>query len=799
MKAKLAAAWMVVALVAVAGIPVARAQTRPKTVRIGVVIDGPWQRNAPMTALFQQEIRDLVKGEFAIEFPPDKQLEGDWTAASVAKHVDALLADPKVDIVLTMGVIASHDVAVRAKLPKPVIAPFIIDRRIQGLPFDKGTSGRKNLSYLVWPWSMGRDLQAFREVADHESVVFVANKYFIEVVPDISTRVKETAKAVGVRMSVVAAGMSADEVLAALPADAGAVYMAPLIHMPPAEYRKLLDGLIARKLPTFSAMGRFAVDQGVLVGLRPADDFTRIARRVAVNVQRILLGDDPASFGVTLRLGEELAINMATARAIGLSPSWIVLTEAVLVSARRTDAARSISLRGAMKAAVDGNVDLAAAREVVVGGRADVRGARANLLPSVEASTTVRTIDQDRASALTGNPQHLWTGDLSVTQVVYSDRAWAGYSIQKHAQRSREHELETTRLDVVLAVGVAYLNVLRAVTFERIQRQNLRRTRQNVDLARTRVEVGSGNPAEVYRWESQIANDRKAVIEASAQRNLAEIELNRILHRPLEEPFSLDEESLTATTPLSDESQLSSYVGDPWTFKVFRRFMIEQAVAHAPELAQLDDAIAAQKRAATAAKRTLWAPTVAVSGGLTQRFGRAGEGADDPAMPIPGFEAADGTSWFVALNLSLPLYDGGARYADIDKTQAELSRLRLQREAARERIAQRIDSALHLMGASYAGIRLSREAATAAAKNLALVTDAYAKGAVTLIELIDAQNAALSSELLAANAVYDFLIDWMNVQRATGKFTVELSDAQLAEFFSTADAFIARARADENR
>ena len=50
------------------------------------------------------------------------------------------------------------------------------------------------------------------------------------------------------------------------------------------------------------------------------------------------------------------------------------------------------------------------------------------------------------------------------------------------------------------------------------------------------------------------------------------------------------------------------------------------------------------------------------------------------------------------------------------------------------------------------------------------MTDAYSRGAVSIITLIDAQQTTLAADEAAANAVYDFLVDLMNVERAVGRF-----------------------------
>ncbi|MBW2683278.1 MAG: TolC family protein, partial [Deltaproteobacteria bacterium] len=57
-------------------------------------------------------------------------------------------------------------------------------------------------------------------------------------------------------------------------------------------------------------------------------------------------------------------------------------------------------------------------------------------------------------------------------------------------------------------------------------------------------------------------------------------------------------------------------------------------------------------------------------------------------------------------------------------------------------------------------------------RNLKLITDSYIQGLKSIIELLDAQNQALSADQAAANAVYDFLVDLMGVQRAMGMFVL---------------------------
>ena len=56
--------------------------------------------------------------------------------------------------------------------------------------------------------------------------------------------------------------------------------------------------------------------------------------------------------------------------------------------------------------------------------------------------------------------------------------------------------------------------------------------------------------------------------------------------------------------------------------------------------------------------------------------------------------------------------------------------------------------------------------------------ESYAKGVVSVVDLLDAQDSALQAQGAAANAVYDFLINVMNLQQAVGEFEFMLPAEQ---------------------
>ena len=207
-------------------------------------------------------------------------------------------------------------------------------------------------------------------------------------------------------------------------------------------------------------------------------------------------------------------------------------------------------------------------------------------------------------------------------------------------------------------------------------------------------------------------------------------------------------------------------LGTPDGYDRLTASLVTEAMERAPELAALQAAIGAQERALTAANRERYVPRVGLQASLNQILAKDSSGGLDLGEIgdiIPEF---DDTSWQVGVQATLPVLTGGANKARRIKASEELTALRVDFHNTREKLAQRTLSAVDTATASWSTMSLRRQAADAAAETQELVQDAYARGAASILDLLDAQNNALTSELAAVTAVYDFLDDWAEVQRS---------------------------------
>lgn len=764
----------------------------PPVVRIGTVLDGPPGEDNALP-LFRREILALTEGELDVRFEPEHQLWGDWTLAGTRAAMDALLADPEVDLVIALGPLASHLFCCIEDVPKPVVAALVLDAELQALPrTPEGTSGVPKLVYVDRASTFESDLDAFLSVVPFHKVVVLAQGQLLAAIPGLEQRVRGIYQARGLDYGYVLVEDSVDAALAAVPEDTDAIYVTPLFQLPARERRRLFTELNERRIPTFSYLGEAEVEQGVLAGLGQETFLPRLARRVALDVQRILLGEEAGALPVAFPVRQQLTLNMATARQIGVYPTWDVLVEAVLLHREDSTIERQLTLAGAVEEAVEANLELLARGQGVRAGAEEERLATAALRPLVTLSTLGIWIDDERAgSPFATQAGRTLSGSLALSQPLWVEPLRANLTIQRRLQEALEADYETLRLDVAQAAATAYLNLLRAETLERIQRENLRVTRENLDLARVRRSVGTAGEAEVVRWESQIARDRQAVVDARVGVEQAQLVVNRLLNRPLEEPFRTLEVGVDDPGLIMSEDRLQIYTADPRRYELMRDFMVRDGGERAPELARLDALLAAKERQLTSARRAFVSPAVGLSAELSQRLAEGRAGAADSPPLLPGLDLAEpDTTWNLALSLSLPLFAGGERAAEVAQTDVELTELKVTRRAVAEAIELRIRSALFAANGSFQGIELSEKAAAAAHHNLELVSDAYARGVLSILDLLDAQNAALVADQVAANAVYDFLIDLMEVERAVNRFDFFAAPSERAAWLERLEAFL---------
>lgn len=762
-----------------------------RTLRVGVITDGKTNNTSALLGAISEEIKKLIPETDSVDFVETLIKDGEWCIATINSAIDNLMQTQEAEVVLAIGPVSSHLLASRQSFVKPVIAAHIINSTMQGLKKTAGASGVENLSYIDLGIDIGRHIDRFQEIKNFKKLHLVISPYMLEGIPHLAEYLAGQAKARNVALVTVAATSNLSEVSASL-VGAEAVYLAPMLDMPVERQSQLISKINALKIPSMAMIGRAAVESGILSSIAMEIDTQKLARRIALNLQRLLVDENPSVFQTDFSHTERLTINMQTAREIGVYPTWGQMTDAVLVNEEPDNVQRKLSITQVIETALLRNLQLVAKKQELAAGEQTVNRARSGLQPKLSAFGRQTVLDEDRAASIMTPGQYATQFGADLLFVLYSEQARANIDIQKLFQSARKEEERALMLDIIKDAAIAYLNVLKTRTLQNIQRDNLEVTRANLEIARFREQVGNSGPAEVYRWEIQMASSRQAVIDASAMRKKSELVLNQILNASQEEDFTTADCDIFSQAFYLDYPRVAPYIDNQHGYKIFRDFLVADTYAFSPEMQQIGKGISAMERSRKSAKSRFNHPVVALQSNFTRTVKESGIGATKPSLPAPFssvFTFPDKNDWNVALNISIPLYEGGDRKAAVKEAEANVKKLEAQRDLLMQRLELNTRTSLEDARASFSSIDLSQTRADYASKTLELVQNAYTRGAVNILDLIDAQNASLVAKEASANSIFTFMSDFVKVCRAVGTFDFMLNPETNSHWYERLTVF----------
>jgi len=766
----------------------------PRKVIIGVATDGPSQLFDELSNQVTVELGQLTGIDLEVYFKQVPAFGADWDLSKVPKALKSALRDREVELVFTAGVLVTEAAGRPSlKLSKPVVGGVAMDADVLGLPYDEeGRSTKENFNFIVTPSRAVNDIKTFRKLVPFDTLHLLLDEKLLQGIEGLQKNLDELEKSFGIRVVTVPVGERAGPVLDKLKKDVEAVYLTPPLRMGDAERKKLFEGFKTLKIPSFSMRGYREVEEGVLAGLA-SENTERLARRIALNIQQILLGVSPTELPVNMPLEEQLVINGETAVAVGYVPDFETMMIADFFHEEALETGEDLSLRRAVGIALRNNIDLVIQQDQVETTRQDKNKAGSFMLPQVSGDFNYTRIDRDRAEASAGSqPEEVSTLGLSASQMIFDDEVVSSYRSAKRLYEGSLYDEDAAKLDVVETASIRYLRYLQARAVVKAERDNLKLTRSNLELAKVRREVGIAGPEEVYRWESEQAKQRARVLAARSDEERARVALNQTLGVDQRIRWKPEDIVLEDEERYFLEGRIGPMVDNPVKLENFRQFSVFYAYEQEPNLQSIRKSIEAQAIQLGRLKRKFVVPKFRTGFQLDHEV----DSKEVGETSIPGFEDFDlggGTNdndWSWNVSVTLPLFEGGGRFHDVARERSELNRLENTRVRLRQLIDQQVQSAVYAIESSQPNIRLTRVAAEQASKNLEVVQDKYKRGTVPIIDLLDAQNQAFVSNLEATIAVYAYLEDLMRYQRAIAWFEIDKTEEEKEQWLARLDSFL---------
>ena len=111
-------------------------------------------------------------------------------------------------------------------------------------------------------------------------------------------------------------------------------------------------------------------------------------------------------------------------------------------------------------------------------------------------------------------------------------------------------------------------------------------------------------------------------------------------------------------------------------------------------------------------------------------------------------------SWSLIFTVNLPLYDGGARYADLRANEAKISAARHQRRALRDTIEGQLVRLRAEVASAEAGVVSTTKAVKLARTTAADMEVSYEAGAATQLDVLDATQRQLEAQIQHISSRY---------------------------------------------
>ena len=736
---------------------------RKKTYTVGFLSDTITKDNKNHLKKFKKEVRAVVGNDATIIFDPKYSLNNNFDWNKAEENYNTLINSPKVDIIIASGLINNYLIYLKKEYPKPTIVFGMVNEDFIDLEEKNKTSGIHNLTYLILPQSYKRDLTSFHKVFPFKKIGIFVEKEVSNILPikKVLDNYFDGVDATYVLMPFSNAKEIEQQIKNNNTIDA--VYLTGGFYLSNDEIKNISNLLIERKLPSFNNKEKNSIKQGILMSGSTDESAEQIYRRLSLNIEAIVNGTDPADLPVFLNLGTEPTINVETASKINLSLKYTTLAVANLYGELDSfENGQKYNLLSIMQRVLNDNLNLQAnAKEISIQDK-EVDLAISNYFPKATASANSIYLDPILAeSAMGQNPEFFTSGKFTLEQVIYSEEATAGITIQKFLLKAQKETYNASELDAVLNASMAYFNVLISRKTVNINNENLKLTRKNLEIAQQNYNAGQSSKTDVLRWKSQIATSTLNLITAQNSLKQAVFTLNQELNLPIKTKLDISDADFgKGLFKTYEYKQLEQILDNPKTRQKFIDFIVEEAILNAPELKSLNYNIKASERSIRLYQRSKFLPTLGLQAEYNYDIHRGGKGATPPVgLIIPS------NNYNVGVNISLPIFDRTQRNLNKQKSKIQLEQLSINKEYTELTIDQNVNNVVTDIINQIANIELTKLASESAKENLELNQISYTNGAILITTLIDAQQNYIQAQQSQANATYNYLLSSIQLER----------------------------------
>ncbi|MBL9026689.1 MAG: TolC family protein [Myxococcales bacterium] len=359
--------------------------------------------------------------------------------------------------------------------------------------------------------------------------------------------------------------------------------------------------------------------------------------------------------------------------------------------------------------------------------RGDERRALAGTLPTLTGTGNVTLhIIRSEITSLdfdTGTPTTITvpssptaSASLSLRQPLIAPRVWYGIGTAEKVTEAAEASAEDTQRRLVGRVASAIVAVVTAERIAETNRVGLRAALERLALQKRRLELGSGTTLDVVRFEQDVVAARATLIQGDEDLRRSREALGLALGSV--EPYGVSREisinEIEATIGKICKSDSLDSRAD------IRALTIQREIA---------------ERSVTDAD-LLYSPTADLSSTFTY--------SSEDLIGNKNY------SWNIQGLLTIPIWDGGARYGIHRSAVATVRQQEERLDAAKRSARVEVTQAQRAVTVAKNALTVAQRARDLAAETDRLAQRAFEAGAVTSFDLVDASRRLREAELSLA-------------------------------------------------
>jgi outer membrane protein TolC len=363
-----------------------------------------------------------------------------------------------------------------------------------------------------------------------------------------------------------------------------------------------------------------------------------------------------------------------------------------------------------------------------------------------------------------------WQGGFTVTQTLFRGETIIGLSTSEIYKAVQKENLRSTTQQIITQARVAYYQVLVANEQLRLQESQIERLEHNLRENKARQEAGIVDAYSVLQLEVQLSNQRPQLIEAKYGVDEAYRNLKVALGLPLQFEFevvgSLNEFDILSDEATSDVNAEIKSVDRMNTF-TFQKQGLDSLGLEATrgDLRLLNASLDLKDREVTAVK-SRFLPTLSATYNLAWS-------AAEPGTPNffqnPEPNTDPNRFQTLGINLSLPIFQGFKRMADVQRVKIERKDLEEQKRAAQLMAQNEVASASEAINKVFETAEARKLALEQANEGYVRAQKRLENGLGSQIEVTDAEVQVRQAEVNYALMVFEYLTAKAQYDLATGK------------------------------